>query len=341
MASEAPPFWWEKPDWRAFMLAPAAWLYGAVAGRRLAKARPPQVAAPVLCVGNFTVGGAGKTPTAIAFAEGARRRGLTPGVVSRGYGGDYSGLHVVDVEKDGARLVGDEPLLLARHAPVALSADRRKAAERLIAMGCDFIIMDDGFQSARLHADYALLVVDATRGLGNGRVIPAGPLRAPLTDQMRRTDALLRIGKGDGADFVVRQAARAARPVYEARLEPSPATPVAGKRWLAFAGIGNPEKFFASVAQAGGEVVERRTFPDHHSFAPEELRELTETARRQGLGLVTTAKDRVRLATMPNVPPRFLAALSVLDVELRFERKDALDHVLDATLERYKTRRRG
>lgn len=150
MVSEAPPFWWDKPDWRALSLAPAAWLYGAVAGRRLLKAEPPKISLPVLCVGNFTVGGAGKTPTAIAFSAGAKARGLNPGIVSRGYGGAYKGLHVVDPAHDSARYVGDEPLLLARHASVALCPDRLKAARYLQALGCDFIIMDDGFQSARL-----------------------------------------------------------------------------------------------------------------------------------------------------------------------------------------------
>ncbi len=338
MTSEAPPFWWGKPDWRALSLAPAAWLYGAVAGRRLLKAEPPKISLPVLCIGNFTVGGAGKTPTAIAFAEGAKARGFKPGIVSRGYGGAYKGLHVVDIAQDSARYVGDEPLLLARHALVALCPDRLKSAQHLQTLGCDFIIMDDGFQSARLFADFSLLVVDAARGIGNGRVIPAGPLRAPLTDQMRKADALLRIGKGDGADFVIRQAARAGRPIYEARLEPSSIAPVAGNRWLAFAGIGNPEKFYVSVAEAGGEIVETRSFPDHHSFDADDIRSLIDTARRQGLGLITTAKDQVRLATMIGVPAGFLAKLAVLDVDLKFDRGDALHRILDTVVERFKSR---
>ncbi|SBW16053.1 tetraacyldisaccharide 4'-kinase [Brucella sp. 10RB9215] len=341
MASEAPPFWWEEPDWRALALAPAAWIYGRVSGRRLIRAVPPKVSLPVLCVGNFTVGGAGKTPTAIAFARGAIARGMKPGIVSRGYGGNYSGLHLVDPGHDSARHVGDEPLLLARHAAVALSPDRVKAAEYLKSLGCDFIIMDDGFQSARLHADFSLLVVDASRGIGNGRVIPAGPLRAPLTDQMRKTDALLCIGKGNGADFVVRQAARAGRPIYHAQLRPSSSATVAGRRWLAFAGIGNPDKFYESVRQAGGEVVETHSFADHYSFEPDDIRGLVDMARRQGLGLITTAKDHVRLATMPGVPPEFLSKLAVLDVDLEFDRTDALDHILDTVIERFKSRSHG
>ncbi|WP_343316048.1 tetraacyldisaccharide 4'-kinase [Brucella sp. BE17] len=341
MVSEAPPFWWDKPDWRALSLAPAAWIYGAIAGRRLVRAAPPKVAAPVLCIGNFTVGGAGKTPTAIAFADAAKARGLKPGIVSRGYGGSYKGLHVVDPDHDSARRVGDEPLLLARHASVVLSPDRFMAAQHLRSFDCDFIIMDDGFQSARLHADFSLLVVDSTRGIGNGKVVPAGPLRAPLTDQMRKTDALLRIGKGSGADFVIRQAARAGRPIYEAVLTASSTASLHGNRWLAFAGIGNPDKFYASLRDAGGEIVVTRSFPDHHSFQPDELRDLMQTAQKQNLGMITTAKDHVRLKTMLGVPEAFLARLAVLDVSLEFSRPDALTNILDATIERFKSRSHG
>ncbi|MCD4509634.1 tetraacyldisaccharide 4'-kinase [Brucella pseudogrignonensis] len=338
MASEAPPFWWDKPNWRAYGLAPLSWIYGAVAGRRLLKAEPPKVPAPVLCIGNFTVGGAGKTPTAIAFAKAAKERGLHPGIVSRGYGGNYKGLHIVDPSADSARHVGDEPLLLARHAPVALCPDRLKSALELHQRGCDFIIMDDGFQSARLHTDFSLLVVDSTRGIGNGKVIPAGPLRAPLTDQMRKTDAVLRIGKGAEADFAVRQASRAGRAVYEAQLQPSSSADVAGNRWLAFAGIGNPSKFFASVQQAGGEVAEGKTFPDHYSYQPDDIAKLIETAEKLGVGLITTAKDHVRLVTMSDVPNAFIRNLAVLDVDLAFERKDAIGRILDTAIERFKVR---
>ncbi len=338
MASEAPPFWWDKPNWRAYGLAPLSWIYGAVAGRRLLKTEPPKIPAPVLCIGNFTVGGAGKTPTAIAFAKAAKERGLHPGIVSRGYGGNYKGLHIVDPSADSARHVGDEPLLLARHAPVALCPDRLKSALELHQRGCDFIIMDDGFQSARLHTDFSLLVVDSTRGIGNGKVIPAGPLRAPLTDQMRKTDAVLRIGKGAEADFVVRQASRAGRAVYEAQLQPSSSADVAGNRWLAFAGIGNPSKFFASVQQAGGEVAEGKTFPDHYSYQPDDIAKLIETAEKLGVGLITTAKDHVRLVTMSDVPNAFIRNLAVLDVDLAFERKDAIGRILDTAIERFKVR---
>lgn len=341
MASEAPPFWWEKPDWRAAALSPFALAYGAVAARRLLNARPPMVSAPVLCVGNFVVGGAGKTPTAIALAQAARRMKFAPGFVSRGYGGGVSGVHLVDAAHDSARHVGDEPLLLARQAPVAVSPDRHAAARRLLDEGCDFVIMDDGFQSVRLHADYALLVVDARRGIGNGYVMPAGPLRAPLVDQLRRTDALLRIGEGDGADAVIRQAARAGRPIYQAALKPRRKGGVDGRRFLAFAGIADPDKFFDSVRAAGGHVALTRSFPDHHPFSEEELGEMLSTAQAAELDLITTAKDRVRIESGLAGSTDFLSRLSVLEAELVFEGQKTDERIIAETAERARLRRFG
>jgi tetraacyldisaccharide 4'-kinase len=183
MTSEAPPFWWEPADWRAFLLSPFSGVYAAVAANRIKNAPREKMAVPVLCVGNFTVGGSGKTPVAIALAAKAKATGLRPGFLSRGYGGSFDKPQLVDAGRDSARHVGDEPLLLARHAPVAVARDRAAAARLLIDKGCDFLVMDDGFQSARIHFDYGLIVIDALRGTGNGHVIPGGPLRARETDQ--------------------------------------------------------------------------------------------------------------------------------------------------------------
>ena len=219
MTSEAPPFWWQAPDWRAYALYPISAIYGTVARRRMTAARREPIDVPVLCVGNFTVGGAGKTPVAIALARQARRMKLSPGFLSRGFGGKFPVPHVVDVHRDSARHVGDEPLLLAAHAPVAVTPDRAAGAKLLASRGCDFLIMDDGFQSARIHMDYALLVVDGRRGVGNGHVIPGGPVRAPLVHQMRFVQGLLKVGEGEAANDIIRMAARAGRPVYEAHTE--------------------------------------------------------------------------------------------------------------------------
>lgn len=339
--SEAPPFWWEPADWRAVALAPFAFFYGAVAARRMRRARREPMAVPVLCVGNFTVGGSGKTPAVAALVRQARRMKLQPGVLSRGYGGSSPKPRLVDAERDRARDVGDEPLLIARHAPVAVGADRAAGAGLLIGEGCDFLIMDDGFQSARIAIDHALLVVDARRGLGNGRVIPAGPLRAPLVEQLRFTDAVLKMGAGEGADDVVRKAARAGRPVFEAALRPKGGAAFSGRRFLAFAGIGHPRKFFDSLAEIGAEVVTTRSFPDHHFYEDDELQDLEAAAARQGLALVTTAKDAVRLRHGSQIARRLAETLTVLEVEAVFADRQMAERIIAETLSAYDRRKRG
>lgn len=330
--SEAPPFWWERPDWRACALYPLSAIYGAVARRRMASAKREKVALPVLCVGNFTVGGTGKTPVAIALAEQARRMGLKPGFLSRGHGGSFSQPHVVDPSHDSARHVGDEPLLLAEHGPVAVTPDRAAGARLLIERGCDFLIMDDGFQSARIHIDYALLVVDGRRGLGNGHVIPGGPVRAPLLAQLRLADALLKMGEGDAAETVVRKAARANKPVFEAFARPRDPGAFAGRRFLAFAGIGHPEKFFDTVRAAGGEVLRTRAFPDHHVFANDDFEELARLAEKDGLELITTAKDAVRLRHGTAAAQLFLERLVVLEIDAVFDLGHVPERIIADTL---------
>jgi tetraacyldisaccharide 4'-kinase len=322
MASEAPPFWWDRPDWRSALLWPVSAAYGAVAARRLHHAKREPTGVPVLCVGNPTVGGAGKTPVAIALAGAARREGYAPGFVSRGHGGSLGRPHLVDPGHDSAKATGDEPLLLARVAPTAVSPNRAGAAKLLIEEGCDFLIMDDGFQSARIRYDYALLVIDAARGLGNGRIIPGGPVRAPLIDQLRHADAVLRMGRGDAADAFVRAASRAARPVYDAVTRPRAGSGVEGRNLLAFAGIGDPSKFFRTVEEAGGRIAARRTFPDHHYYTEENLADLLQQADREGLDLTTTAKDAVRIRPSSSLGAQLLARLNVVEIDVVFDLPD-------------------
>ena len=338
MASEAPPFWWEKADWRAYALWPLSLAYGLVAGRRMKSARREKIDVPVLCVGNFTVGGSGKTPVAIALVEQAKRMQLSPGFLSRGHGGSFAQPHIVDPAHDSARYVGDEPLLLAEHAPVAVTADRAAGARLLIEKcGCNFIIMDDGFQSARIHIDFALVVVDARYGIGNGHVIPGGPLRAPLRDQLLFADALLKMGEGTAADAVIRRAAKAGKPIFDARTCPLAGQRLAANRYLAFAGIGHPEKFFASVEEAGGSVAIGRAFPDHHYYAADELAELAETARKEGLSLITTAKDAARLRH--GAPADLLDQLQVLHVGAVFDLDHVRHRIVQETLDAWRRRR--
>ncbi len=341
MASEAPPFWWTAPDWRAWALYPLSRAYGAVASRRMVSAARQKVDLPVLCVGNLTVGGTGKTPVAIALAKLALAMKLVPGFLSRGHGGGFSHPHIVDPHGDSARHVGDEPLLLAEHAPVAVTASRAAGAKILTERGCDFLIMDDGFQSARIHIDFALLVVDAMRGIGNGHVIPGGPLRAPVVGQLRFADAILKMGEGDAADGVIRMAARANKPVFEARARPRNPEAVAGRRVLAFAGIGNPQKFCRTLQDCGAELVQTKSFPDHHQFMADELAELVLQADQADLALVTTAKDAVRLRHAKGVPDGFVERLIVLEIDAVFEADPVPGRIVADTLAAWRKRRMG
>ncbi|PWK75497.1 lipid-A-disaccharide kinase [Aminobacter sp. AP02] len=301
-------------------------------------ARREKVNAPVLCVGNFTVGGTGKTPVAIALAKQAKRMHLVPGILSRGHGGNFAEPHVVDTHHDSAKHVGDEPLLLAEHALVAVSANRAAGARLLIERGCNFLIMDDGFQSARIHIDYALVVVDARFGLGNGHVIPGGPLRARLIDQLRFADAILKMGEGDKADAVVRQAARAGKPIFAATARPRNTKAYAGRRFLAFAGIGHPEKFFATLNKAGGTVVLERAFADHHFYLPDDLDDLVAAAQAGELELVTTSKDAARLRHGA-ASPEFLERLNVMEIDAVFDIEHTAERIVGETLEAWRRRK--
>lgn len=339
MAGETPAFWWRAPGWQTACLAPFAGASGAVARRRLERGERAEAGVPVLCVGNFTVGGGGKTPTAMALAEAARSEGLRPGFVSRGHGGAMRQPTLVDPHHHHAGIVGDEPMLLSLHAPTAVAVDRKRAAALLVAAGTDFIIMDDGFQSARLAVDFALIAIDAGRGLGNARVVPAGPLRAPLRAQIGRADALLVIGRGSAGDAAIRLTARGNRPVYEARLEPREAERFRARRVFAFAGIADPEKFYRSLREAGATLAGTRDFPDHHRFSADEMRDLADAAAGAGAALATTAKDWARLDAAGEAAAVFRAGVAVFAVDLVFEPPDLARRLVRETVDAFKARR--
>lgn len=338
MVSEAPPFWWSEPDWRARALSPISYVYGRVAGRRMENGRREKISVPVLCIGNFTVGGAGKTPTALALAAAAVEAGRRPGMLSRGYGGSLDGPVVVDPHHHRAKDVGDEPMLLANAATTVIARDRLKGARLLVEQGADFIIMDDGFQSAQIASDYALIVIDAMRGLGNGHIIPSGPVRAPVTDQLRHATALLTVGIGERASPVVRMASRAGKPVYESRIVPRNAERLRNVPVLAFAGIGDPGRFYRSLRECGGQIVEERSYGDHHLFTEEEMRDLLETAEKTGLQLVATQKDVIRLKGQSGAAADLRAATWPLDIDMVFEERDRPSRIVAAAIARFKER---
>ena len=332
MVSEAPPFWWTKPDWRAYALWPVSRLYGLIAGRRMRKGRRAEVSVPVICVGNFTVGGAGKTPTAIALARAAKARGLKPGFLSRGYGGSLDVTTVVDPHHHRARAVGDEPLLLAREALTVIARRRVKGARKLVEEGADLIIMDDGFQSAQLTFDYALVVVDTRRGIGNGHLVPSGPVRAPLAEQMRQASALLAIGDGNAADALIRQAARAGKAIHAATLKTIGAEDLKDEVVLAWSGIADNEKFFRTVTETGAHLYVTRSFPDHHHLLDDEVAEILDHAEALGYRIVTTAKDSVRLGGGHGRSEELKEKSRVIEVEIRFDDPKGPDAIIDAAI---------
>jgi tetraacyldisaccharide 4'-kinase len=317
-----PAFWWRKAGLAAGLLVPAAACYGAIAAQRMA--RPgARAGVPVLCVGNFTLGGAGKTPTVMTLVKMLQKAGEQPVCLSRGYGGSLAGPKLVNAHSDAAAQVGDEALLLARLAPTIVARDRVAGARAARAAGASVIVMDDGLQNALLVKDFTIAVVDGRRGIGNSKVFPAGPLRAPLAAQLARTHALLVVGDGIGAGDII--AAAPGLPVFHGRLQPHPAAiaELKARKVLAFAGIGDPEKFFATAAAASIAVAERQPFADHHRYTAEESAGLIMRAEHNGLALLTTEKDRARMTGEP-----LLAALAakshVLPVTLVVEEADAL-----------------
>jgi tetraacyldisaccharide 4'-kinase len=291
-----PGFWHGPASLNAHLLKPLAALYGAIAAQRLQR-KGLNAGIPVLCVGNYHVGGAGKTPTVLALAKLLRELGETPVVLSRGYGGKLRGPVRVDPVRHAASDVGDEPLMLASRLPVVVSRKRADGVPLARAQGATVILMDDGFQSPAVVKDASLIVIDSERGLGNGQVFPAGPLRAPLRPQLARTDALIIVGNGGAAEQVAAEIAAQGKPVLSAHLKPDEAqvAQLRCQRVLAFAGIGDPTRFFNTLRASGIEVARQRVFADHHPYSQTEIESLIAEAGRDGLTLVTTEKDLVRL----------------------------------------------
>jgi tetraacyldisaccharide 4'-kinase len=335
---EAPPFWWKKPGPLAWLLSPFAGIWGWGAARRMVQPPRASVNVPVLCIGNFIAGGAGKTPTALAMAHAARKRGLTPGFLSRGHGGHLTVPTIVEPQHHHASATGDEPLLLAREALTVVSIDRPAGADLLASKGCDFIIMDDGFQNPNLHKDFSLVVVDAKRGIGNGWTIPSGPMRAPLRQQLALAGAVLVIGNAPGADRVIRETARRGKPFYLARTLVSDRKQWRGVLCIAYAGIADPSKFFDSLVSAGASLLSIRPFPDHHVYSEEEARDILDYAKATKAVPVTTAKDIVRMRGGKPAVAELAQRSRVLEISLAFEDPRTPDLVIDATLRNAETR---
>jgi tetraacyldisaccharide 4'-kinase len=314
-----PAFWYRSSSLMSRLLMPLGALYGAVAARRLER-EGLDAGIPVLCVGNYHVGGAGKTPTVLALVNLLRDAGEAPIVLSRGYGGRLRGPVKVDSERHAATDVGDEPLMMAQAVPVVVARDRADGVALARSQGASVIVMDDGFQNPAIAKDASLIVVDGDRGLGNACVFPAGPLRAPLLPQLARTDALIIVGNGTAADAVATAIVAQGGLVLRAHLKPRGASVAAvrGRRVLAFAGIGDPGRFFRTLRAGGVEVVAEKVFADHHPFSENEIEALATAAKRDGLILVTTEKDLARLQVGGEPMPAARDIISFA-VTLRFQ----------------------
>ncbi len=322
----APEFWQQRGG-ASTLLAPAGRLY-AIAGRILRHRHTPwRSPVPVVCVGNVVVGGAGKTPLALSIGARLRARGRVAHFLSRGYGGRLTGPVRVDSDHHDAHEVGDEPLLLADVAPTWIAHDRAAAAKVAVDAGADVLVMDDGLQNQTLAKTHSLLVVDGSYGFGNGRVVPAGPLREPVIDALDRTDQVVIVGP-DELGLSVQLKLHV--PVLNVSLvvPPDAAAAISGRRVIAFAGIARPKKFLQTLSQVGCEIVSTFEFADHHFYSPNEVMEIVESANRLNATPVTTTKDAARLPALAR------PMVKVLPIEVAWPNEGALDQMLDQALAR-------
>ena len=329
-----PKFWHKPPmqnDWRGRLLAPLGRITAAITARRVGRAPRFLPRMPVICLGNLNVGGSGKTPAVIAFAQYLQGQGYRPFVLSRGYGGRLRGPLRVEERTHKAHMVGDEPLLLAAFAPVVVAQDRAAAAQLAQGQGADVLLMDDGFQNPSLRKDFGVVVVDASLGFGNGRCLPAGPLREPVARGLARADLLLSIGAPQAqAQFSRLWGHAVPVPRLEAALQVLPT----GMDWqntrcLAFAGIGNPDKFFATLRSLGADVAKTVALADHQPLSRPLLQRLSRQARAHDAQLITTEKDAVRL------PCDFRSQVLTLPVRLHIHDMPTLAALLAPVLKRY------
>ncbi|MBR5482780.1 MAG: tetraacyldisaccharide 4'-kinase [Alphaproteobacteria bacterium] len=306
------PRYWKNKNLISFLLLPLGSVYAGLTALRIKIKKPQKVEKPVICIGNLTAGGTGKTPTAVTIAQIVKELGYNPMFVSRGYGGKLCGV-MVDKDKHTPQDVGDEPLLLAREADVSINSNRVKAAQKAIENGADVLIMDDGFQNPGLNKDISFLVFDGGVGVGNAFPVPAGPLRENFENGLKRANAAIIIGE-DKTDLKEKLGDM---PVFYGKMKPSVLPENCGK-FIAFAGIGRPEKFYNSLQELGANVSKTFDFPDHHFYSEKELKELIDMAWKEDADLITTAKDFVK------IPQELQHHFKVLEIEIEWQNREDL-----------------
>lgn len=319
----APDFWYSAPGIIArllpWLLAPFAMSYLMAGWLRRCATKPHRAPIPVICVGNLTLGGTGKTPLALALAKQLQAMGVQAHFLTRGYGGRLAGPVRVEAQQHRPPDVGDEALLLAAAAPCWVARNRKAGAMAAVNAGAEVLILDDGYQNPQLCKDLSLLLIGAERGFGNGWVLPSGPLREPVASGIARADAVMIIG--DGGYFP-----DSGKPQYRARRRLREADAVRGKRLYAFCGIGAPEQFFTLLRQAGGDVAGTRIFSDHHPFTENEIAQILEGAKKANAAPVTTEKDWVRLS------PAARRHITAIGMEMRFDDEAAIQRLLEKLL---------
>lgn len=320
------PAFWDRPTLAGHLLKPLSLLYWMAAASRIRRIVAQALPVPVICIGNNTLGGTGKTPLVIHSCALLQAEGYRPHVISRGYKGTFTGALRVDPARHSAAEVGDEPLLIARQAPCVVARRRIDAAMAAITDGADCLIMDDGLQNPTLKKDLSILVVDGTYGFGNRAMLPAGPCREPVALSLHKADLLMVMGEASHKDVSSLETLH--EQVCHGRLCPVTGDPAQwrGRRVFAFAGIGRPAKFFDTLRTLGCEVSGSAAFADHHPYRDAELHRLAQQAAAQEAALMTTAKDHVRL------PPVWRERVACLDVRVEIEEEDRFRRALLSAL---------
>jgi len=306
------PKFWSEQNLSAQLLRPFGEIYSFATKMKIRFGKPRAANVPIVCIGNLTAGGTGKTPVAISIMKIMKKKYKRPMFVSRGYGGKLKNV-VVDRQENTYEQVGDEPLLLARHAPTIINPNRYQAALLAQDEGADAIVMDDGFQNQSLAKDLSFLVFDGKAGIGNGYCVPSGPMREKFENGLERADAVIILGE-DKQNLRLKISGI---PVFYGKIVPL-TKPEFNKNVIAFAGIGRPQKLYDTLLALGADLIATRDFPDHHKYKEQELLDLIDFAKNTNSDLYTTTKDYVK------IPYHLRSEFKVIEIGIKWQDEDKL-----------------